>query len=84
MIKINSWKINESTVITVDGKTVAVATLPDDIRFDFQTYDRLRQEYLDCLYLQEKLHLAVNGKLNEIFRKIKALEEPKTTVGEDK
>jgi hypothetical protein len=72
MNKIKSWTSNKTNIIRIDDKNiVAVDNLPDDIRFDIETYDKFRQEYLNLFYEQEKLHHAVNGKLASIINKIK-------------
>lgn len=72
MSKIKSWTANKTNIIRIDEKIiVTIDMLPEEIQFDIETYDKIRQEYLNLLYEQDKLHHAVNGKLSSIINKIK-------------
>jgi folate-dependent tRNA-U54 methylase TrmFO/GidA len=72
MNKIKSWIASKTNVIRIDGNNVvSVDTLPEDIQFDIETYDKFRQDYLNLLYQQEIMHQAINGKMGAIQIKIK-------------
>ena len=81
-MNIDSWKISETRVITVEGKPTEVKTLPTEIQFEIETYDRFKQEYLDLLYAQDKLRHALQSKLAHIENKIKQHLTPKDTTGD--
>lgn len=75
-----SWKAEPTSIIWLDeDKPVTVNSLPDDIKFDLETYDRMRQSFLDLRYQMEILQLAVSGKYNQIVVKIKNATEVKKT-----
>ncbi len=65
-----SWNIEETNHFNINDKVIFVKSLPEELQFDIVTYDMLRQEYMDCLYEQQKLKLAVESKLNEIKAKV--------------
>ena len=71
-----SWKAEPTSVVWLDEKKqspVVVNTLPEDIKFDIETYDRMRQSFLDLRYQLEVLQLAISGKHGQIVMKIRAL-----------
>lgn len=72
-----TWKAEKTVTITVDHQTIAIASLPEDIQFDFETYDLFKQEHNDILYEYEKIKAAMNVKFSEIVRKIKILNDSK-------
>lgn len=75
-----SWKADPTSIIWLDqDKPVTVSSLPDDIKFELETYDRMRQSFLDLRYQMEILQLAVSGKYNQIVVKIKNATESKKT-----
>lgn len=79
-----SWTAEPTSIVWIDEKTpVPVNSLPDDIRFEIETYDKIRQEFLDIRFKLEVLQLAVSGKYNQIVVKVKnAIEanKPKQTT----
>ena len=79
-----SWKAEPTSIIWLDeDKPVTVNSLPDDIKFDLETYDRMRQSFLDLRYQMEIAQLAVSGKYNQIVVKIKNATKTKPTGDEN-
>ena len=56
----------KTTVLPVDNQLVQVSNLPEELRNEIATYDRLMQDKLDCVYDLEKIELAGIVKLQQI------------------
>ena len=69
-----SWKTEKTEIIKIKDIPVIIKELPEDIIFDVETYDRLKTDYLDCLYEQQKLKLAIETQFNTILSKIMKLK----------
>lgn len=80
MNSIKTWTVGKTSVINIEGKPVAVDTLPQDIQFEIETYDKFKQDYLNILYQKDVLHHAVRGKLEHITGIIKQFMMPKETT----
>jgi hypothetical protein len=74
--KLKSWEPTKTLIITIDGKSIEVDSLPQEIKFELETYDRIKADYLDVLFEQEKLHLAMNAKYAQVVSNIKKLFSP--------
>jgi len=79
---IKSWEHQPTNVIKIDGNPIEVKTLPLDIQFDIQTFDKFKTDLLQIAYQQELMHHALNSKLAEINAKIKALFNKSEIIGE--
>ena len=73
----NTWKTEKTEVIKINGIPVIIKELSEDIIFDVETYDRLKQDYVNCLYEQQKLKLAIEAQFNTLVSKITKYNEPK-------
>lgn len=80
--KLKSWEPNRTKEIFIDGKSIDVDSLPQEIRFEIETYDRIKADYLEILFEQEKIHLAMNAKYAQVISNIKKLYSPSNPVTE--
>jgi len=62
MNELNSWELEKSPIIHIEGKPVAISSLPKNIQFQIETFDKFKQEYANLLYEQDKLKSAIDGK----------------------
>lgn len=69
MDKVKSWVAEKTDIINIDDRPVLVKSLPADLRFEIETYDLFKQEYLKVIFEYEKMRHALNSKLNEIMKK---------------
>jgi hypothetical protein len=72
-MKPTTWETKSSHVISVESQDIAVARLPADIRFEIETYDRMRADLSELLYEQEKLDCALQAKWAQIRDRVTAL-----------
>lgn len=72
-MKVN-MKAEPSITITYKNKKIITSDLPEEIRNEVATCDRLAQERLDSYYELEKLDLAWQAKKNQIGLMISAWE----------
>lgn len=78
-----SWKTEKTEIIKVNDIPVIIKELPDDIIFDVETYDRLKADYVNCLYEQQKIKLAIETQFNTILAKITRFNAPKNMETND-
>lgn len=69
-----TWNVEKTDVLKLtnngNSTTIIIKELPDEIKFDVETYDRLRADYVQSLYEQHKLKLALEKQFNDILVKI--------------
>ena len=58
----NSLTIEKTQILQHNDKQILISTLPESIRFEIETWDRYRQDRLNCAYELEKIELALKLK----------------------
>lgn len=78
MTKPTSWEVKKTHIINVDGNPVEVSKLPEKIKFEIETLDLFKTDYVKVLYQREVLEHALNGKMREVIGLIRDHFTPKT------
>ena len=76
-------KLPETKTLTINGQTVKVSALPDEIINEIQTLDKMRQDYVDVGYQLEILNLAILAKSQQISKEISELTNKQPTAQTD-
>lgn len=64
----------KSVTVTYKNKKILVSELPEEIRNEIATWDRMSQDRLDIFYELEKLELAWQAKKAQIGNMIEQIE----------
>lgn len=69
--------IDKSVAITFKDKKILVDELPDDLKYEIHTLDKMNQDKINLLYELEKLELAAQTKKIQINKLLIDFYEPK-------
>lgn len=67
-------KADPSITVTYKDKKILVSDLPDEIKYEVTTWDRLAQDRIDAYFELEKTELAWQAKKSQIGALIEAWE----------
>ena len=73
----HSLEIEKSILVNVQGNMVKVSSLPDDLKYEIATLDKMRQDRLDAMYHYEVIEHAVKAKESMIEKMILTSIAPK-------
>lgn len=67
-----NFKHEKTTIIPIEGSLVQVSNLPDELKNEVETLDRLLQDKIGVLYELEKVELATLVKTQQIQQMVSA------------
>lgn len=80
--KITSWTVESTTTIKLDNQVIDIKSLSSELRFEIQTFDKIKTDYAESVYKSQVLHLALNAQYQKIVSAIKAASQPKEDSNE--